>query len=116
MESQLAQGLANIQSLWEVMTRTNQYLHQLLRRQDEMNGRLIAIETRLAMASLATPGPSSSKEEEEEKSDEEESEDEDSKEEGGKPAPKKVQVAELEKEGGELALKMVAMTTSKGEK
>ncbi|KAJ3858669.1 hypothetical protein EV359DRAFT_87389 [Lentinula novae-zelandiae] len=41
MESQMAQGLADI-----------------LRRQEEMNGRLIAIETRLSMAGPATAGPS----------------------------------------------------------
>ncbi|KAJ3859753.1 hypothetical protein EV359DRAFT_86054, partial [Lentinula novae-zelandiae] len=58
MESQMAQGLTNVWSLREAMTRTNQYLHQILRRQEEMNGRLIAIETRLSMAGPATPGPS----------------------------------------------------------
>ncbi|KAJ3803898.1 hypothetical protein F5876DRAFT_84180 [Lentinula aff. lateritia] len=58
MESQLAQGLADVRSLREATTRTNQYLRQILRRQDEVNGRLIAIETRLSMAGLATPGSS----------------------------------------------------------
>ncbi|KAJ3803805.1 hypothetical protein F5876DRAFT_84389 [Lentinula aff. lateritia] len=38
MESQLAQGLADVWSLWEATTRTNQYLRQILRRQDEVNG------------------------------------------------------------------------------
>ncbi|KAJ3846671.1 hypothetical protein EV368DRAFT_88685 [Lentinula lateritia] len=57
MESQMAQGLANLQALWEAHSQSQQYLHQLLRRQDEDHARLIAIETRLAMAGPATPGP-----------------------------------------------------------
>ncbi|KAJ3803914.1 hypothetical protein F5876DRAFT_84135, partial [Lentinula aff. lateritia] len=109
MESQLAQGLADVRTLREATTRTNQYLWQILRRQDEVNSRLIAIETRLSMAGLATPGPSRTvsvkprvlkrrrveeeteeeQEEEEEEKEEKEKEGGEDKEEGDEPAPKK---------------------------
>ncbi|KAJ3803716.1 hypothetical protein F5876DRAFT_84615 [Lentinula aff. lateritia] len=110
MESQLAQGLADVRSLREATTRTNQYLWQILRRQDEVNGRLIAIETRLSMAGSATPGPSRTvsvkprvlkrrrveeeTEEEQEEEEEEEKEKEveverEEEEEGDEPVPKK---------------------------
>ncbi|KAJ3803808.1 hypothetical protein F5876DRAFT_84377 [Lentinula aff. lateritia] len=104
MESQMAQGLANVRSLQEARTQTNQYLHQILRRQEEMNGRLIAIETRLSMAGPATPGPSRTASEkprllkrrrvEEETEDEEKEEEEEEEEQG-----------ERNEEGNELALK-----------
>ncbi|KAJ3805744.1 hypothetical protein F5876DRAFT_81438 [Lentinula aff. lateritia] len=58
MESQLAQALADLRALPETHSRSQQYLRQLLRRQDKDHGKLIAIETRLAMAGPATPGPS----------------------------------------------------------
>ncbi|KAJ3806944.1 hypothetical protein F5876DRAFT_80183 [Lentinula aff. lateritia] len=100
MESQLAQGLADVRSLREATIRTNQYLWQILRRQDGVNGRLIAIETRLLMAGPATPGPSRmvlvkprvlkrKVEEETEEEQEEEEEEGKEKEEGDKLAPKK---------------------------
>ncbi|KAJ3803686.1 hypothetical protein F5876DRAFT_84695 [Lentinula aff. lateritia] len=109
MESQLAQGLADVRSLREATTRTNQYLRQILRRQDEVNGRLIAIETRLSMAGSVTPRPSRTvsvkprvlkrrrvEEETEEEQEEEEEEKEkeveverEEEEEGDEPAPKK---------------------------
>ncbi|KAJ3812270.1 hypothetical protein F5876DRAFT_74984 [Lentinula aff. lateritia] len=41
MESQLAQGLTDVRSLWEAKTRTNQYLRQILRRQDEAVPRVL---------------------------------------------------------------------------
>ncbi|KAJ3804149.1 hypothetical protein F5876DRAFT_83675 [Lentinula aff. lateritia] len=106
MESQLAQGLADVQSLQEATTRTNQYLRQIWRRQDEVNGRLIAIETRLSMVGSATPGPSrtvsvkprvlkrrrveeETEEEQEEEEEEKEKEGGEDEEEGDEPAPKK---------------------------
>ncbi|KAJ3804071.1 hypothetical protein F5876DRAFT_83837 [Lentinula aff. lateritia] len=105
MESQLAQGLADVRSLREAMTRTNQYLWQILRRQDKVNGRLIAIETRLSMAGSVTLGPSRTvlgkprvlkrRRVEEETDDDEEEEEEEEKqggeegEEESEPAPKK---------------------------
>ncbi|KAJ3804134.1 hypothetical protein F5876DRAFT_83713 [Lentinula aff. lateritia] len=108
MESQLAQGLADVGSLREAMTRTNQYLRQILGRQDEVNGRLIAIETRLSMAGSVTPGPSRivsvkprvlkrrrvEEETEEEQEEQEEEEEEEKEKEGGE-----------DKEGDELAPK-----------
>ncbi|KAJ3804090.1 hypothetical protein F5876DRAFT_83801 [Lentinula aff. lateritia] len=94
MESQLAQGLTNIWSLREAKTRTNQYLWQILRRQDDMNGRLIAIETRLPMAGLVTPGPSRTVLEKprvlKRRRVEEETEDDEEEEEGGEEEHKKV--------------------------
>ncbi|KAJ3858296.1 hypothetical protein EV359DRAFT_87954 [Lentinula novae-zelandiae] len=112
MESQMAQGPADVRSLREATTRTNQYLHQILRKQEEMNGRLIAIETRLSMAGSATPGLSRTasekprllkrkrieEETEEEEKEEEEEEKEDEEEvEGEAPAPKKVGATASEK-------------------
>ncbi|GAV99988.1 hypothetical protein LENED_001478 [Lentinula edodes] len=49
MESQMAQGLANLQALREAHSRSQQYLCQLLRRQEDDHAQLIAIETRMAM-------------------------------------------------------------------
>ncbi|KAJ3804628.1 hypothetical protein F5876DRAFT_82854 [Lentinula aff. lateritia] len=113
MESQLAQGLADVRSLREATTRTNQYLRQILRRQDKVNGRLIAIETRLSMAGSATPGPSRTvsvkprvlkrrrveeETEEEQEEEEKEKEVEVEREEGEEaPAPKKAKTVASEK-------------------
>ncbi|KAJ3804136.1 hypothetical protein F5876DRAFT_83700 [Lentinula aff. lateritia] len=98
MESQMAQGLADVRSLREAATQTNQYLRQILRKQEEMNGRLIAIETRLSMARSATPGPFRTASEkprllkrkriEEETEEEEKGEEEEEEEEGNEPEPK----------------------------
>ncbi|KAJ3854247.1 hypothetical protein EV368DRAFT_80764 [Lentinula lateritia] len=66
LESQMAQLLANNWSLRESASRTQQYLRQLLRQQDEDHARLVAIETRLAMADPATLAFSDEDEEDEE--------------------------------------------------
>ncbi|KAJ3911334.1 hypothetical protein F5877DRAFT_86125 [Lentinula edodes] len=107
MESQMAQGLADVQSLQEATTRTNQYLRQILRRQEEMNGQLIAIETRLSMA-----GPSKTASEkprllkrkrigeetkEEEREEEEEEKEDEEEVEGEVPALKKAGATASEK-------------------
>ncbi|KAJ3804720.1 hypothetical protein F5876DRAFT_82697 [Lentinula aff. lateritia] len=99
MESQLAQRLTNVLLLREVITRTNQYLRRILRRQDEINGRLIAIETRMLMAGSTTSGPSRAVSEkqkglkrrrvEEETDHDEEEESEEDEEEDEEPVPKK---------------------------
>ncbi|KAJ3846110.1 hypothetical protein EV368DRAFT_89548 [Lentinula lateritia] len=112
MESQMAQGLADLRALRETHSRSQQYLRQLLRRQDEDHARLIAIETRLAMIGPAAPAtlravserPRNLKrrriveESEEEVQEQEEEEvgkgDEEEEKQEGEPAPKK---ARLEK-------------------
>ncbi|KAJ3884828.1 hypothetical protein GG344DRAFT_83459 [Lentinula edodes] len=53
MESQMAQGLADLRALWEAHSCSQQYLHQLLRMQEDDHARLIAIETRMAMMGIA---------------------------------------------------------------
>ncbi|KAJ3858584.1 hypothetical protein EV359DRAFT_87508 [Lentinula novae-zelandiae] len=45
----MAQGLANLRALREAHSQSQQYLHQLLRRQEDDHARLIAIETRMAI-------------------------------------------------------------------
>ncbi|KAJ3910876.1 hypothetical protein F5877DRAFT_86847, partial [Lentinula edodes] len=62
MESQMAQSLADLRALREADSKTHQYLHQLLRKQEDDHARLIAMETRMAMMGMgggpATAGPS----------------------------------------------------------
>ncbi|KAJ3885282.1 hypothetical protein GG344DRAFT_82884 [Lentinula edodes] len=62
MESQMAQSLADLWALWEADSKTQQYLCQLLRRQEDDHARLIAMEMRMAMMGMgggsATVGPS----------------------------------------------------------
>ncbi|KAJ3911531.1 hypothetical protein F5877DRAFT_85836 [Lentinula edodes] len=61
MESQMAQNLADLRALWEANSKTHQYLHQLLR-QEEDHAHLITMETGMAMMGMgegpATAGPS----------------------------------------------------------
>ncbi|KAJ3858132.1 hypothetical protein EV359DRAFT_88205, partial [Lentinula novae-zelandiae] len=118
MESQMAQGLADLWALREAHSRSQQYLCQLLKRQDEDHARLIAIETRLAMAGLVTPGPSrvvSEKprnlkrrriieESEEDQEDQEKEEEEGKEKEGGE---------EEEEEGDKSALKKAQLEKGK---
>ncbi|GAW10286.1 hypothetical protein LENED_012535 [Lentinula edodes] len=63
MESQMAQSLADLRALREANLESHQYLHQLLRRQEDNHARLIAMETRMAMMGMgegpAVAGPSS---------------------------------------------------------
>ncbi|KAJ3858412.1 hypothetical protein EV359DRAFT_87785 [Lentinula novae-zelandiae] len=117
MESQMVQGLADLRALREAHSRSQQYLCQLLRRQDKDHARLIAIETRLAITGPAAPATSravserpknlkrrriveESKEEMEENEGEEvekEGEDAEEEEENEVPVPKKAKTAPSEK-------------------
>ncbi|KAJ3803654.1 hypothetical protein F5876DRAFT_84794, partial [Lentinula aff. lateritia] len=125
MESQLAQLLADNRALREATSRSQQYLRQLLHRQDKDHARLIAIDARDAMREPATRGPSrlvsdrprnlkrrriveNSEEEEEEEREEEkvvegekdgegEEEEEEEEKEGEAPAPKRAKTAASEK-------------------
>ncbi|KAJ3912383.1 hypothetical protein F5877DRAFT_84862 [Lentinula edodes] len=65
MESQMAQGLADLQAIRETHSHSQQYLHQLLRTQEDDHAWLIAIETRMAM--MGGTDDEESEEEEEEK-------------------------------------------------
>ncbi|KAJ3889424.1 hypothetical protein GG344DRAFT_78835 [Lentinula edodes] len=52
LESQMAQSLADSRALREADSKTHQYLHQLLRRQEDDHAHLIAMETRMAMMGM----------------------------------------------------------------
>ncbi|KAJ3845709.1 hypothetical protein EV368DRAFT_70490, partial [Lentinula lateritia] len=52
MESQMAQGLADLRALRETNSKSQQYLRQLLRRQEDDHARLISMETRMAMMGM----------------------------------------------------------------
>ncbi|GAW07620.1 hypothetical protein LENED_009627 [Lentinula edodes] len=104
LESQMAQSLADSQALREADSKTHQYLHQLLRRQEDDHARLIAMETRMAMMGMgggpATAGTSRQSTERQhplkrwrivEESDEEEEKEQGMEEE-----------EEVEEEGGEM--------------
>ncbi|KAJ3911666.1 hypothetical protein F5877DRAFT_85672 [Lentinula edodes] len=52
LESQMAQSLADLRALREANSKSHQYLHQLLRRQEDDHARLIAMETRMAMMGM----------------------------------------------------------------
>ncbi|KAJ3858228.1 hypothetical protein EV359DRAFT_88057 [Lentinula novae-zelandiae] len=56
MESQMAQGLADLRALQEANSKSQQYLRQLLRRQEDDHARLISIETRMAETRMAMMG------------------------------------------------------------
>ncbi|KAJ3884316.1 hypothetical protein GG344DRAFT_84219 [Lentinula edodes] len=56
MESQMAQGLTDLRALREAHSKFQQYLRQLLRRQENDHARLIAMETRMAMMGVGV-GP-----------------------------------------------------------
>ncbi|KAJ3858510.1 hypothetical protein EV359DRAFT_87629 [Lentinula novae-zelandiae] len=64
MESQMAQGLTDLRALREANSKSHQYLHQLLRRQEDDHARLSALETRMSMIAMgegsANAGPSRS--------------------------------------------------------
>ncbi|KAJ3897834.1 hypothetical protein F5879DRAFT_995491 [Lentinula edodes] len=57
MESQMAQEPADLRALQEAHSRSQQYLHQLLRRQEDDHARLISMDTRMAMMGMGE-GPS----------------------------------------------------------
>ncbi|KAJ3912244.1 hypothetical protein F5877DRAFT_85017 [Lentinula edodes] len=57
MESQMAQGPADLRALREAHSKSQQYLHQLLRRQKDDHARLISMDTRMAMMGMGE-GPS----------------------------------------------------------
>ncbi|KAJ3897524.1 hypothetical protein F5879DRAFT_995905 [Lentinula edodes] len=123
MESQMAQSLADLRALREANSKTHQYLHQLLSRQEDDHACLIAMETRMAMMGMgegpAVVGPSNrrterrriveeSTEEEEEEKEVEEKEDEVEKDGEGEE-----EEMEAEEEGeGEVPAKTV--TSEKG--
>ncbi|KAJ3884777.1 hypothetical protein GG344DRAFT_83518 [Lentinula edodes] len=67
MESQMVQGLADLWALREAHSKSQQYLRQLLRRQEDDHARLIAMDTRMATMGMEESEEEEQKEDEGEK-------------------------------------------------
>ncbi|KAJ3884049.1 hypothetical protein GG344DRAFT_84658 [Lentinula edodes] len=121
LESQMAQLLADNRALWEANSKTQQYLRQLLRRQEDDHTRLISMDTRMSLMGmgegLAVAGPSRRTTERRRRI-VEESDEEREEEEEGRGVEEKEKETEKDGEGEEeeIVEEEMALTTAQLEK